>query len=258
MKVEGQHFRTIWRKKDDPSVVQIIDQRHLPHRFVIEDLRTVDEVVVAISEMHVRGAGLIGAAAGYGMYLGGLTSPRSSDDAFLEAMDSSARRLKESRPTAVNLEWAVNRQVGVLNRVLGIDGMIHALRQTADRIADEDSEYCRRIGEHGLRIIEEIRSKKGGERVNILTHCNAGWLAFVDYKTATAPIYEAHDAGIRVHVSGRRDATPESGRGPDGLGTGPTRRPSHRDRRQCRRPPDAAWTGGHGHRERIEPCIRAT
>ncbi len=200
MKVEGQHFRTIWRKKDDPSVVQIIDQRHLPHRFVIEDLRTVDEVVVAISEMHVRGAGLIGAAAGYGMYLGGLTSPRCSDDAFLEAMDSSARRLKESRPTAVNLEWAVNRQVGVLNRVLGIDGMIHALRQTADRIADEDSEYCRRIGEHGLRIIEEIRSKKGGERVNILTHCNAGWLAFVDYGTATAPIYEAHDAGIRVHV----------------------------------------------------------
>ncbi|MAE69623.1 MAG: S-methyl-5-thioribose-1-phosphate isomerase [Gemmatimonadetes bacterium] len=200
MKVSGRHYRTIWLQENDPRVVRIIDQRDLPHRFVIEDLSTVDEAARAIAEMHVRGAGLIGAAAGFGMYIAALEASGLAREPFLDALEEAGRQLRATRPTAVNLEWAVRRQLEALRAADRVETMVRIARATAQEIADEDAEHCRRIGEHGLVLIEEISRRKGGARVNVLTHCNAGWLAFVDYGTATAPIYAAHDAGIDVHV----------------------------------------------------------
>ncbi len=200
MNVYGKHYRTIWVKEDDPAVIRIIDQRPLPHQFVIEDLTTVDDVARAIKDMHVRGAGLIGAAAGYGMYLAARHAPQSSA-AFTEALLAAGETLQATRPTAVNLEWAVQRQ---LTAIAGagddVGAKIEAAFSAAQAIADEDAEFCRRIGEHGVSLLEEISKRKGGKAVNILTHCNAGWLAFVDYGTATAPVYVAHNRGIKVHV----------------------------------------------------------
>jgi len=193
MNVNGQHYRTIWLKESDPRCVQIIDQRFLPHEFVIEELRTVAQAATAIQEMHVRGAGLIGATAAYGMYLA--TMEGSGNFVSKAALD-----LKATRPTAVNLAWAVDRQVQAIARgTSGAEKTAIALA-TAKEIADEDAEYCRRIGEHGVRLIESLSRKKNGAPVNVLTHCNAGWLAFVDYGSATAPVYAAHDGGIAVHV----------------------------------------------------------
>ena len=201
MNVHGKHYRTIWLKKDDDTVVQIIDQRPLPHKFVIEDLKTVDEVARAIKDMHIRGAGLVGATAGYGMYIAALHAPKDSAAAFTAQMVADGEKLKATRPTAVNLEWAVHRQLDAIAAAGDdIDAKVAAAKATAQAIADEDAEFCRRIGEHGVSIIEEISKRKNGEPVNILTHCNAGWMAFVDYGTATAPIYAAHDRGIPVHV----------------------------------------------------------
>jgi methylthioribose-1-phosphate isomerase len=201
MLVHGEHYRTIWLKQDDARVIQAIDQRYLPHRFVIEELATVEQVAVAIADMHLRGAGLIGATAGYGMYVAALHAPRTSPEAFMAALVRDGERLKATRPTAVNLEWAVHRQLDAIEAA-GPDpeARIAAARETAGAIADEDVDCCRRIGLHGVALIEELSRRKGGEPVNILTHCNAGWLAFVDYGSATAPIYAAHDAGIAVHV----------------------------------------------------------
>lgn len=200
MLVEGKHYRTIWLKEDGSSVVQVIDQRHLPHQFVIEELTTVEEVARAIKDMHVRGAGLIGAAAGYGMYIAALRAPRDCRDSFLASLNEAGEALKATRPTAVNLEWAVHRQLDAIAEVETIRDIIETARETAEAIADEDADFCRRIGEHGTALIKEISRRKNGEPVNILTHCNAGWLAFVDYGSATAPIYAAHDRGIPVHV----------------------------------------------------------
>jgi methylthioribose-1-phosphate isomerase len=201
MKVHGKHFRTIWLHPSDPTIVQIIDQRHLPHQFVIEDLTTVEAAARAIKEMHVRGAGLIGATAGFGMYVAALTAARSSPAAFMADLRSAGERLQATRPTAVNLEWAIKRQLAAIEPAgPDIEAMIEVALQTAQAIADEDADYCRRLGEHGQAIIKAISAKKGGEPVNVLTHCNAGWLAFVDYGSATAPIYAAHDDGIAVHV----------------------------------------------------------
>ena len=201
MNVHGQHYRTIWLKDDDPAVVQIIEQRRLPFDFIVEDLTTVDEVAVAIKDMHVRGAGLIGATAGYGMYLAARHAPRTSLAAFQAAVAAGATKLKATRPTAVNLAWAVDRQLAAMAAAgHDIDAQIAAATVTAQAIADEDAAFCRSIGEHGVALIEEIARRKGGAPVNVLTHCNAGWLAFVDYGTATAPIYAAHDRGIPVHV----------------------------------------------------------
>ncbi len=200
MNVYGQPYRTIWLKPDDPRVIQIIDQRHLPHQFVIEDLTSVEEVARAIREMHVRGAGLIGATAGCGMYLAALHAPRDSEEAFKDAVAAAGEKLKATRPTAVNLEWAVKRQLENMRTAADIELKIDRAYQTAQAIADEDAEFCRRIGDHGLKLIEDISQRRSGNVVNILTHCNAGWLAFVDYGTATAPIYAAHDKGLNVHV----------------------------------------------------------
>ncbi|MBL8094506.1 MAG: S-methyl-5-thioribose-1-phosphate isomerase [Anaerolineales bacterium] len=201
MNIHGQHYRTLWLKPDDPQVVQIIDQRHLPFALVIEDLRTVDETAVAIREMHARGAGLIGALAGYGMYLAALEAVAGPADTFMERVAVSGAILKATRPTAVNLEWAITRQLTALAQTRGSnDDRVAAARRLAAAIADEDAAYCKQIGEHGLALIEAIAARKPGESVNVLTHCNAGWLAFVDYGTATAPIYAAHDRGVKVHV----------------------------------------------------------
>lgn len=198
MNVEGKHYRTVWLKEGKEGVVSVIDQRHLPHKFIIEDLHSVNEVAQAIKDMHVRGAGLIGATAGFGVYLAALEA--QTDKSFDEWMKQSALLLKSSRPTAVNLEWAVNRVVDAMKKGTSADEKIEIAKQTALLIADEDAEYCRRIGHHGLALIEQIEKRKLGETVNILTHCNAGWLAFVDYGSATAPIYAADEKGIKVHV----------------------------------------------------------
>ncbi len=201
MKVSGRHYRTIWLSKKDPAVVRIIDQRFLPHRFVIEDLTGVDAVARAIADMHVRGAGLIGAAAGFGMYLAALAADHGSVPAFLDCLSAKGEQLKATRPTAVNLAFAVDRQLAAVTAAGGgIDARIAAARQTAQTIADEDAGFCRRIGRHGVKLIEAISRRKSGGVVNILTHCNAGWLAFVDFGSATAPIYAAFDRGIQVHV----------------------------------------------------------
>ena len=201
MNVGDKHYRTIWPHPDDQATVQIIDQRLLPHRFVIEDVRTVDQMCTAIRDMHVRGAGLIGAAAGYGMYLAALEADDTCEAAFDASLQRSAQQLMATRPTAVNLEWAVERQLVAIGAIdWDVPAKIETARRTAQEIADEDAAFCRRIGEHGVRLISEISRSKCGETVNVLTHCNAGWLAFVDYGTATAPIYAAHDREIAVHV----------------------------------------------------------
>jgi len=198
MNVNGKHYRTIWVVEGNKEIVRIIDQRFLPHRFVMEDLATVDDVVTAIKDMHVRGAGLIGAAAGFGMYLAALHAPE--DASFDHYLKQAGELLKASRPTAVNLCWAVEKQLEAMKRSASVKEKISIAFTTAGEIADMDAAHCRQIGEHGLQLIEEKSKKKGGKTVNILTHCNAGWLAFVDYGTATAPIYAAFEKGIDVHV----------------------------------------------------------
>jgi methylthioribose-1-phosphate isomerase len=195
MKVEGKDYRTIWL--NDENTISIIDQRHLPHRFVIETIQSVDEMVTAIKEMHVRGAGLIGAAAGFGMYLAAKEAAlKNNVDAYL---NECASKLKQSRPTAVNLDWAVERQLKALFATASNEEKILAAKKTALGIADEDAAFCRSIGQNGVQLLTDIARRKNGP-VNILTHCNAGWLAFVDHGSATAPIYEAFAKGIDLHV----------------------------------------------------------
>ena len=190
MNVGGRHYRTIWPKEDDERVIELIDQRFLPHRFVVEQIRTASEMATAIREMHVRGAGLIGAAAAFGMYLA----------TFESDLEAAAKQLKATRPTAVNLAWAIERQLANLRDAANAAERRRIAFEMAKEIADEDAEYCRRIGEHGLELIRQLSREKQGKPVNILTHCNAGWLAFVDYGSATSPIYAAHDTGVPVHV----------------------------------------------------------
>jgi methylthioribose-1-phosphate isomerase len=198
MNVNGKNYRTIWLKEDDDTIVSIIDQRYLPHQFVIEDLHAVNEVVHAIKDMHVRGAGLIGATAGYGMYLAAIEAGnKKNSDHYLNVC---ADALKASRPTAVNLEWAVHMQLKEIAKGTSPGEKIKIAKDTAASIANDDAAYCKRIGQHGVKLIEEIAEKKKGETVNILTHCNAGWLAFVDYGSATSPIYEAFERRIKIHV----------------------------------------------------------
>jgi methylthioribose-1-phosphate isomerase len=197
MNINGKHYRTIWPAEHDQKVIQIIDQRHLPHRFIIEDLKGVDDFAAAIKEMHVRGAGLIGATAGFGMYSAAINAPDADFKNFIKA---AAEKLKQTRPTASNLAWAVERQLKAMDQEISPQAKREKAYATACAIADEDAYFCRRIGEHGRDIIAEISARKNGEPVNILTHCNAGWLAFVDYGSATAPIYAAHEAGIAIHV----------------------------------------------------------
>ena len=199
MKINGEAYRTIWVAESDEECVRIIDQRHLPHKFVTEDLCSLSDIIVAIRDMHLRGAGLIGAAAAYGMWLAAVEA--GDDSAHFDArMTIAADSLRRARPTAVNLSWAVGLQLERMGRVRTAEEKQRIARVTADEIADNDAVNCRRIGEYGATLIEEMSRKKGGKTVNILTHCNAGWLAFVDWGTALSPVYIAHDMGIEVHV----------------------------------------------------------
>lgn len=193
MKVKGTPFRSIWLAMDGWSV-EVIDQRRLPHDFSIVQLTNVEEAAVAIKDMVVRGAPLIGATAAYGM---ALAMRSDASDATLEDAHSM---LLETRPTAVNLRWALETMREVLLPLPREERLVTAYSQAA-RICDEDVEINRSLGEHGLKILQEIAThKKPGEPVNVLTHCNAGWIATVDWGTALAPIYLAHDSGLPVHV----------------------------------------------------------
>ncbi len=193
MKINGKAYRTIWLAPDGWSV-EIIDQTRLPHELVMVPLKSAGDAARAILTMQVRGAPLIGATAAYGMAMA------IREDASDEAIDHAIGHLAKQRPTAINLHWALEEMRRAVQNLPRSERVAAAYRR-AGEICDEDVETCRRIGVHGLQIIEEIAAKKKpGERVDVLTHCNAGWLACVDWGTATSPIYQAHDAGIPVHV----------------------------------------------------------
>ena len=189
MKINGKAFRTIWF---DNNIVKIIDQTKLPHQFIIKKLKTVKDTILAIKNMEVRGAPLIGATAAYGMVLSII---EKNDQSFLK---KSSEDLIKSRPTAINLKWAVDRMLKKLSGVNSEEILKIAIKE-AKNICEEDVGFCKNIGVNGLKIIEEI-SKKKKNTINILTHCNAGWLATIDWGTATSPIYHAHKKGIKVHV----------------------------------------------------------
>jgi methylthioribose-1-phosphate isomerase len=192
MKVNGKAYRTIWLAPDGKNV-EIIDQTKFPHRFEVVTLQSRDDAARAIKDMLVRGAPLIGATAAYGMALAMRADP--SDKSLGDSYD----QLYATRPTAVNLRWALDEMLRLL-RPLGTQAREAAAYKRAAEICHDDIEINKAIGLNGLDIIRAIAKRKAGERVNVLTHCNAGWLATVDWGTATAPIYMAHEAGIDVHV----------------------------------------------------------
>jgi methylthioribose-1-phosphate isomerase len=198
MLVDGKPYNTIWLHPEDDSVMCVIDQRYLPFEFRVEDLRTVEDIFFAIRDMHLRGAPLIGAAASAGIYLS-LLNLSTSDDPF-EYLNQKAEYLKSARPTAINLARAVDRQLKILAGITSRDEMIVKAKQEWQKLLVEEIENCRKIGEFALPLIEKISQEKDGLPVNIITHCNAGWLACIDYGTATAPVYLAHEADIPVHV----------------------------------------------------------
>jgi methylthioribose-1-phosphate isomerase len=193
MKIDGKPFRTIWPAPGG-GAVEVIDQTKLPHRFEIARLADLGQAAHAIKAMIVRGAPLIGATAAYGM---ALALDKDASDASL---DRAYDTLVVTRPTAINLRWALDRVRAALAPLAPAARAATAWKLAA-KICDEDSAICEAIGEHGLKLIEAAWTKKGRQgTVNVLTHCNAGWLATVDWGTAIAPIYKAHDKGIPVHV----------------------------------------------------------
>ncbi len=189
MRINGKKYRTIWYEDD---VVKIIDQTKLPHQFIIKDLKTIKDAVKAIKTMEVRGAPLIGGTAAYGIVLA------IKENKNLDFIKKSSEELVNSRPTAINLQWAVHRMNNRLSFVKS-DELLDVALKEAKLICDEDVKFCENIGFNGLKIIEEIYNKNN-KTVNILTHCNAGWLATIDWGTATSPIYHAHKKGIPIHV----------------------------------------------------------
>jgi methylthioribose-1-phosphate isomerase len=191
MKIEGKEYCTIWFDEKN-QVVKIIDQTKLPHQFIIKDLKTVKDTINAIKVMEVRGAPLIGGTAAYGIVLAIM---EKNDPNFIK---QSSKLLIESRPTAINLKWAVERMMKKLTGINDNEILEIALNE-AKTICEEDVKFCKNIGLNGLKIIEEIYNKKKNT-VNILTHCNAGWLATINWGTATSPIYHAHKKGIPIHV----------------------------------------------------------
>ena len=189
MQINGKAYRTIWFENNS---VKIIDQTKLPHQFIIKDLKKVKDTINAIKTMEVRGAPLIGATAAYGLVL----SIIEKND--LSHLKKSSEELIASRPTAINLKWAVDRMMKKLSGVNDNDILRIALEEVK-AIVEEDVSFCKNIGLNGLKIIKDLADKKK-DTVNILTHCNAGWLATIDWGTATSPIYHAHQKGIKVHV----------------------------------------------------------
>ncbi len=191
MKIKGKAFRTIWLA-DDGWSVEVIDQTKLPHEFAVIPLKSMEDAARAILTMQVRGAPLIGATAAYGLAMA------IREDASDEAIDRAIAFLAKQRPTAINLRWALEEmRRAVQNQPR--EERVAAAYERAALICDDDVETCRRIGEHGKKLITDIAKKKGAP-VEVLTHCNAGWLACVDWGTATSPIYQAHDAGTPLHV----------------------------------------------------------
>ena len=198
MNINGKHYRTIWLHPEDNTKVQIIDQRWLPHRLEIETLSQFEDYTRAIREMHVRGAPLIGGTAAYGLYRGILEAPDNKDlDAHI---DLAIQQLQSTRPTAVDLANALKIVNEAIQNGQTKSEKVALALQAANQLVEESAEHCRLIGVHGLPLIEAISQHKNGAPVNILTHCNAGWIACIDYGTATSPIYAAHDRGIPVHV----------------------------------------------------------
>lgn len=195
MRVNGKHYRTIWEVEDG---VEVIDQRQLPHIFKTAKLKSVDDFCFAIKDMLVRGAPLIGVTAAYAMHSAAIEAKSKSD--FNRHLTNCANKLKSTRPTAINLAWAVDCQLSALLGLTSNSEKIEKALEIARKITEDDIDCSKAIGEAGLKIIEEISKKKKREVVNILTHCNAGWLATVDWGTATAPIYAAHRKGIEVHI----------------------------------------------------------
>jgi methylthioribose-1-phosphate isomerase len=198
MQVGNKNYQSIWLDESDPSLVRVIDQQKLPFSFEICELRSVEDVYTAIKDMTVRGAPLIGAAGAFAIYLATLEMNPATDPRH--HLDNAARYIVSSRPTAVNLAWAVNHAMEKINGRSPGKPLPEVALEAAREICDTEVENCKKIGLHGLPIIEEICRKKNGAPVNILTHCNAGWLACIDYGTITAPIYFAHDKDIPVHV----------------------------------------------------------
>jgi methylthioribose-1-phosphate isomerase len=193
MQIDGKAYRTIW-PVDDAWSVEIIDQTRLPHELVIVPLKSMQDAAEAILTMQVRGAPLIGATAAYGLAMA------IREDASDEAIDAAIAHLAKQRPTAVNLRWALEEMRRAVQNLPRAERVAAAYKRAAE-LCDEDVETCRLIGVNGLDIIKEIAAKKKpGEKVQVLTHCNAGWLACVDWGTATSPVYQAHDAGIPIHV----------------------------------------------------------
>ena len=189
MRIQGKDYRTIWYEK---KTVKIIDQTKLPHQFIIKDLKSVKDAINAIKVMEVRGAPLIGATAAYGIVLA------IQENKSWEHINKSAEELIQSRPTAINLKWVVDRLIKKLSGVNG-DKILDIALKEAEEICIEDEKFCENIGLNGLKIIDEIYDKKK-DTVNILTHCNAGWLGTINWGTATSPIYHAHKKGIPIHV----------------------------------------------------------
>ena len=189
MKINDKPYKTIWFEN---NIVKIIDQTKLPHQFTIKSLKTVEDAINAIKKMEVRGAPLIGATAAFGLVLAII---ENKDQNFIK---KSSDNLIKSRPTAINLKWALDR---MNKRISGTNSknIFQVALEEAHAICDEDIKFCKNIGLNGLKIIEEITNKKK-DKINILTHCNAGWLATIDWGTATSPIYQAHRKGIKVHV----------------------------------------------------------
>ena len=189
MKIKGKEYRTIWFEK---NVVKIINQTKLPHNFTIKEFKSIDDAINAIKVMEVRGAPLIGATAAYGIVLAVI---ENKDKSFIE---KACKSLIASRPTAINLKWAVDRMFSKLKGVNSNDILNIAIKEAND-ICEQDISFCKNIGLNGLKIIEDIYNNKKST-VNILTHCNAGWLATINWGTATSPIYHAHQKGIPVHI----------------------------------------------------------
>jgi methylthioribose-1-phosphate isomerase len=198
MIVDGKNYQSIWLDESNPSIVKVIDQQKLPFFFETKELRTVDDVYDAIADMTVRGAPLIGAAGAFGIYLA--TLEINSQTIVRDHLSNAARYLVSCRPTAVNLSWAVNFVMNKLHKEFSPESLSETALNAALEICEIEKENCRQIGNHGLALIEDLAKKKLGKPVNILTHCNAGWLACIDYGTVTAPIYLAHQKGIPVHV----------------------------------------------------------
>jgi methylthioribose-1-phosphate isomerase len=191
------YTRPIWLDSDHQTL-KIIDQRLLPHSVSVLDLKTADDVIMAIGDMAVRGAPLIGVTAAYGVYLSVVNSKtQDNPDKFLM---QECRRIKISRPTAVNLIWAVDRMLERLSGIKSLSDRIEAARKEAESITEAEVDNCRRIGIHGLSLFQRIAAEKPGKPLQVLTHCNAGWLACVEHGTATAPIYAAFEAGMDIHV----------------------------------------------------------